>query len=160
MTRSEIRQRDRAAHGFVPVLLLVFGFALTVACSAFQRDDLRSLIEREDELFADGVRTAIAEPERADRAVELLRAFRARELAYRSDVEQLRSRLFALNAAYDASRSDFEVLRGELDGKRRELAGQLVETFSALKELMTPDEWTAVFERVTELNEEWEGLAS
>jgi major membrane immunogen (membrane-anchored lipoprotein) len=92
----------------------------------------------------DLVRATVAEPERAERFVELL-ATRDRLLdRVALEVAAHRERVVALNADYAAERGEFDALLADYNRRRAVAQAELLDLIAEMKRTSTADEWEKI----------------
>ena len=90
------------------------------------------------------VRSTIADPERADRFIELL-AERERILARVVErVAAHKEQVYRLDADDDAERADFEAVFADYNRARADLQTEMVDLIGAMKQATTAEEWKAL----------------
>lgn len=91
------------------------------------------------------VKAAVAEKERAKEIIQLSNALKKELKAQDKQTDELMSDLFQTSLRYDATREDFMAVFERLHAERRLRHQKVLDTRTAMKELMTADEWARVF---------------
>ena len=90
------------------------------------------------------IRSTIASAERADRLIALLDDRDRLVAEHAETVRGYREQMMAVNADYDANRSDFDRAVTAYNGDRTKWQREFVDLISAMKEEATADEWKAI----------------
>ena len=90
------------------------------------------------------VRATVADPERAERFINLLRERDGLVAAHAERLTAHRKRMAALAADYDARREDYETLLADFNRQRAAAQKQTIDLVAAMKETTTADEWATI----------------
>jgi hypothetical protein len=130
-----------AASGLLVMLLLV-------SCASLRQPpdpvEVQAQIAEARAQEIELVRETVADPDRAERLLELL-VERDRLLAeHAQHVIEHREKIAVLAADYDARREDFEVLLARFNRERASAQKDTIDLVAAMKATTTPEEWKVI----------------
>ena len=128
------------------------------ACSSTPPTRAELMLAGLDRLEA-AMQAEIADPEARASALAALAEFRTAELAFLDSIKRSKERLVALNADHGAPRESFQ---SEIDSLRRlrtEFTDEVVEIHTALRELVTREEYLALMAELRREEDRWKEMA-
>lgn len=137
----------KAPKGILIVGIAVMAATLLSCTGLLQRPDpvevQRQVAEaREQEIEL--VRATVADPERAQRLLELLAERDRLVEEHAKRVIEHREKIALLTADYDARREDFEALLAHFNRQRASAQRETIDLVAAMKAATTADEWKVI----------------
>ncbi len=132
--------------------ILVFGIAILavslLSCASLRQlpdpEEIRAQIAEAREQEIELVRATVADPERAERLLELLVERDHLVSKHAKRVIEHRERIAALTADYDARREDFEALLADFNRQRAAAQKETIDLVAAMKAATTAEEWKVI----------------
>ena len=138
----------RRIAGVFLATLVVAGLVVVSSCATLGQapdpDKVRAQIAAAREQEISLVRATVADPERAERLVELLHDRDRLVAEHATLLVAYRKKIAALSADYDARREDFEALLAEFNRQRAVAQKETIELVVAMKAATTADEWKTI----------------
>jgi peptidoglycan hydrolase CwlO-like protein len=132
---------------FLPAIAFLTAIVLASCATLSQPPDpaeIRAQIAEAREQEIELVRATVADPEQAERLLELL-AERDRLVAeHAKRVIEHRQKIAALTADYDARREDFEALLADFNRQRASAQKATIGLVAAMKAATTAEEWKVI----------------
>ena len=137
----------KASQGilFVGTAILV---ATLLSCASLRqpRDpvEIQAQIAEAREQEIELVRATVADPERAERLLELLAERDRLAAEHAKRVIEHRQKIATLTADYDARREDFDALLAHFNRQRASAQKETIDLVAAMKATTTADEWKVI----------------
>jgi hypothetical protein len=104
------------------------------------------------------VKNAVSDPDRAVKMVALVDKMEQELTGMDEEVKRFINRVRVLNADFDASRTDFEVVIGDFNRRRKEARARFLDLRFQLNSLSTTDEWKQIANREKTVMEIWQSM--
>lgn len=147
VSASPERVSLRASQGISIVGIAILAVILLSCASPRQPPDpvkIQTQVAEAREQEIELVRATVADPEQAERLLELL-AERDRLVAeHAKRVIEHRQKIAALTADYDARREDFEALLADFNRQRASAQKETIDLVAAMKAATTAEEWKVI----------------
>ena len=96
-------------------------------------------------IFNEGVKNQIHDKDRAKQIMTLTKAADKKVKALTKDLNKASEQFVKLNSDYDITREELDNFLNEFDKRRMEFQDQIIELRLKARDLMTPEEWEAVY---------------
>jgi AcrR family transcriptional regulator len=140
--------------GGVLAALSLWGASACSSAPPTRSELLLASLDRLDE----AVREEVVDPGAEEQALSVLREFRREELAFLEDVRHRKERLRQLNLHHGAAREDFVREIEELRGIRSAFRDEIVETYTAIRGIVTREEYLALIEHLRREEDRWKEM--
>ena len=137
----------KVSQGILVVGIAILAVSLLSCASLRQLPDpekVRAQIAEAREQEIELVRATVADPERAERLLELLVERDHLVSKHAKRVIEHRERIAALTADYDARREDFEALLADFNRQRAAAQKETIDLVAAMKAATTAEEWKVI----------------
>jgi len=101
-------------------------------------------------IFKAGVKDQVSEKSRVKQIIAITKQADEEVEAVTKDLDTASKQLVKLNSNYDATREELNAFFDQLDGRRMKSQKRLIELRFKARDLMTPEEWQAVYARARE----------
>jgi hypothetical protein len=101
-------------------------------------------------VFKPGVKDCVSDKHRAKQIIAITKKADKEVKALTKDLNKVSKKLIKLNSNYDATRGDLKEFLDQLDGRRMKFQERIIDLRFKARNLMTPEEWQAVYARARE----------
>ena len=137
----------KISQGILIAAIAVLAVALLSCANLTQPPDpaeVQAQIAEAREQEIELVRATVADPERAERLLELLAERDRLVQEHAKRVIEHREKIAVLTADYDARREDFEALLADFNRQRASAQKETIDLVAAMKAATTADEWKVI----------------
>jgi hypothetical protein len=132
----------RYKRGNVVLLIAVLAIGVT-GCARFKGSPTDEAAEAFDDVRAE-IRVAVADPERASKANELITEMQEEFISVSQTIETRRDKFVKLYADYDATQADIDAALDDILAAQRSNQQELSSFQRQLADILTDEEWQAV----------------
>jgi hypothetical protein len=101
-------------------------------------------------VFKPGVKDCVSDKHRAKQIIAITKQADKEVEALTKDFNKVSKELTKLNSNYGATRGELKKFLDQLDGRRAKFQERIIELRMQARDLMTPEEWQAVYAKVKE----------